>query len=209
MRLSAAAPDGRTQYIEESAAIQDGAGIPGRSLTSPHDGAILETEERDMRGRLVDLLPAVLSCLALGCPSPVIPSVPLEELLSAPLEIEVAGRIFTLETDLWRDFMPVSPPDGSDLRAVVRITAVDLQPFPPELDADRLWVINGRNVWETAFSGENRPPDGLHPHQLEKLARGGPKWETGIRVEVVVRVVARTGLSYLLRAADQPIHRTD
>ncbi len=147
--------------------------------------------------------------LAVGCPGPTVPSVPLEELLSAPLEIEVAGRKYVLETFLWRDFMPVSPPDGSDLRAVVRITAVDLQPFPSDLDADRLWVINGRDVWETAFSGENRPRDGLHPHQLEKIARGGPKWETGTRAEVVVRAVTRAGRSFLLRATSQPIHRTD
>lgn len=152
---------------------------------------------------------AVAAFLAMGCPSPTIPSVPLEELLSAPLEIEAGGRIFTLETYLWRDFMPVSPPDGSDLRAVVRLTAVDLQPFPVELDADRLWVINGRIVWETAFSGENRPRDSLHLHQLEKFASGGPKWDTGIRVEVVVRVVTRAGLSFLLRATGQPVHRTD
>jgi hypothetical protein len=88
-------------------------------------------------------------------------------------------------------------------------TAVDLQPFAVDLDAGRLWAINGRDVWETAFSEENRPRDGLHLHQLEKVARGGPKWETGIQVEVVVRVVTRSGLSFLLRATGQPVHRTD
>ena len=160
-----------------------------------------------MRIRAFSVIAGVVS-LAIGCPSPTVPSVPLEELLSAPLDIEAGGRVFTLETYLWRDFMPVSPPDGSDLRAVVRITAVDLQPFPVELDADRLWVINGRIVWETAFSGENRPRDSLHLHQLEKSASGGPKWDTGIRVEVVVRVVTPTGRRHLLRASGQLISMT-
>ena len=144
-----------------------------------------------------------------GCPFPTVPSVPLEQLLSAPLEIQVGGRVLVLETYLWRDYMPGGPVGGSDLRAVLWITAVDLQPFPADLDADRLWVINGNDIWETRFSGESRPRDLIHPHQLEKSAEGGPRWETGTRVEVVVRLVTLRGRTHLLRASGQLINRTE
>ncbi len=147
--------------------------------------------------------------LCAACPGPTVPSIPLEELLSAPEQVAVGGRTFRLETFLWRDFMPVSPPGGSALMAVLEITANDLQPFPADLGSDRLWVINGSEVWETDFSGENRPRDQAHPHQLEKLAGGGPKWETGIEVEVVVRLAGPSARGLLLRAPAQTIARTD
>lgn len=147
--------------------------------------------------------------LSLSCQGPFTPSVPLSRLLEAPLQIEIDGRQYTLETYLWRDFMPPANPGGSDLMAVIDITAVDKLPFPADIDSSKLWVINGEEVWETAFSGESRPRDMAHPHQLEKYASGGPKWSTGIQVEVVVRVTSPPGKISLLRATKQVIGRTD
>jgi len=137
------------------------------------------------------------------------PSVPLQELLEAPLQIEIDGRQYTLETSLWRDFMPPSEPDGSPLTAVVYITAIDSLPFPAEVDSNRLWVVNHEKVWETGFSGESRPRDMVHPHQLTKWAAGGPKWDTGIQVEVVVRLTTLSRKAFLLRATKQTIGRTE
>jgi hypothetical protein len=150
-----------------------------------------------------------LCLLVSNCQGPFTPSVPWKELLAAPLQIEIDGRQYALETFLWRDFMPPSEPNGSPLAAVVNITAIDGLPFPAEIGSNRLWVVNGEEVWETGFSGENRPRDAAHPHQLEKYASGGPKWDTGIQVEVVVRVTTLSGKTYLLRATKQIIGRTD
>jgi hypothetical protein len=41
--------------------------------------------------------------------------------------------------------------------------------------------------------------------QLEKVARGGPKWDVGTQVEVVVRVTASASAPRLLRATKQVI----
>ncbi len=153
---------------------------------------------------------AALICLSgLGCPAPTVPSVPLDTLLAAPESIDLGGRTLVLETYLWRDFMPPMNAGGSDLMAVVFITAADLQPFPEDIDADKLWLINGGEVWETKFGGENRPRDEAHPHQLEKYVSGGPSWPTGIEVEAVVRITTRSGRVSLLRASGQTIHRTE
>ncbi len=154
------------------------------------------------------ILPAL--CLSiLCCQNPLTPSVPIGNLLEAPDQIEINSRIYVLETYLWRDFMPPVQPGGSDLRAVLLITAADLMPFSDDVDSDRLWVIRGEGYWETGYSGQNRPRDGGHLHQIEKWANGGPKWETGIEVQVVVRILTTRGDTYLLRSANQLINRTE
>jgi hypothetical protein len=132
----------------------------------------------------------------------------IADLLAAPEQIEIDGREYILETYLWRDFMPPIPANGTQLIALIRVTATDSLPFPSSIDANRLWVINDELVWETEFSCENRPEDPNREHQLEKIAREGPKWGPNIQVEVVVRVIDEENNTYLLRAPDQWINAT-
>lgn len=161
-----------------------------------------------LRKTLTAALAAAICLSGPGCQTPTLPSIPLETLLAAPEAVDIAGRTYVLETYLWRDFMPPTNAEGSDLMVVIRVTATDLDPFPDDIGANRLWVINGPDIWETRFSGENRPRDPAHPHQLEKYAGGGPRWDTGIEVQVVVRLVTISGRVFLLRAPDQVIQRT-
>ncbi len=133
------------------------------------------------------------------------PSIPLSDLLSAPEKVVIDGREYDLDAFLWRDFMPISPPDGHLLAAVITVTATDSLELPPGLDANRLWVIDGNKVWETEFSDwRNRP----RPYQLKKSVGGGPKWGPEIFVDVVVRLV-QGDRTYLIKAPDQRIGRTD
>lgn len=148
---------------------------------------------------------AVLVLVSAGCQNPVTPSLTMEDLLTAPLAIEIAGRQFTIETHLYRDFMPLDNAGGSPLFVVVYLTAVDLQPFPADIDGTRIWIVNGKWVWETDFADESRPRDQAHLYQLTKIARDGPKWDVGTQVEVVVRATTSTGSSQLLRATKQVI----
>ena len=153
---------------------------------------------------------AVVFCLfSVACQNPVAPALyHTEDLLAAPLAIEINGSQFTLETFLNRDFMPTENAGGSPLIAVALLTAVDGQPFPAEIDGTRIWVIKGSEVWETNFADESRPRDQAHLYQLQKVARGGPKWDVGAQVEVIVRVTVSAGSSYLLRATKQVIGST-
>lgn len=147
----------------------------------------------------------VMSLVSAACQNPVSPSLPLDELLSAPLTIEIAGRQFTIETFVYRDFMPGENAGGSALIANINLTAVDGQPFPNEIDGTHIWVINGKSVWETDFTDESRPRDQAHLYQLTKVARGGPKWDVGTQVEVVIRVTTSQSPSQLLRATKQAV----
>jgi hypothetical protein len=101
--------------------------------------------------------------------------------------------------------MPPSPPDGKPLIVVVKIIPNDTLKFPVNLDADHLWVVNGKEVWSTSFSDEKLPEGEYH---LEKIARNGPKWATGIQVDVIVRLVHNHHNTFLLRAFNQTIQRT-
>jgi hypothetical protein len=148
---------------------------------------------------------ATLCLIAASCQSPVTPSLPLNDLLAAPLTVEINGRQFTLETALWRNFMPVVSHLETRLVALVFITAVDGQPFPDDIDATRLWVINGDKVWETTFVREARPRSPTQLDQLEKGADKGPMWDVGTQVEVVVRVTVPGAAPRLLRATKQVI----
>lgn len=131
-----------------------------------------------------------------------------QDLLEAPKQIEIDGREYILETYLWRDFMPICPPDGQPLIALIRVTAIDSLPFPSSINADRLWIVNDELVWETEFSDEELLQNPNREHQLEKIARDGPKWGPNIQVEVIVRVIYEENNTYLLRASDQWIGAT-
>jgi hypothetical protein len=136
-----------------------------------------------------------------------ITGVSLAQLQTAADTIEMSGHTYVLETYLWRDFQPISPPDGKPLIALIRLVEVDSNDIPDEICVDRIWVVNGDQVWAAEFSDEPRPstPDS----KLERVARDGPKWGPGIEVDVVVGVQAGSGSLRLLAARKQTIHRTD
>lgn len=159
-----------------------------------------------MKVARLGLVMAVL--VGAACQGPTTPSITLQTLLSAPEQVSVGGRSLTLETLVWRDFMPGGPAGGSNLMAVALITAQDLLPYPEGLDADKIWVIKGEDVWEGNFTEEAGPPGQTRLHQLQKTAYGGPKWEVGSEIEIVVRLVPVVGARQLLRVSAQKIGMT-
>ncbi len=131
----------------------------------------------------------------------------MQELLAAPEQVEISGQNYTLATYLWRDFMPGTyGQEGSDLMAVVTISETALQAIPSDITATYLWIINGEEIWGASFSDESRPP--APAYQIEKIARGGPKWSPGTNVVVVVKMTNGAGNSYLLKAPNQSIQAT-
>jgi hypothetical protein len=157
------------------------------------------------RKGLIIILLICLVIILVGIP--LTPSiVSLQDLQTAPEKIEVNGTEYTLETYLQRDFMPISPPDGSPLIALVKVKAPGETAISSKIDATRLWVVKGKEIWETEFANEEGSAIG---DTLKKIARDGPKWEPGISVDVVVRIIdLKSGKNYLLKASNQAIHRT-
>jgi hypothetical protein len=130
---------------------------------------------------------------------PVPPDVPVNVLLAAPETVVVDGGTLTLSTYMWRSFMPIVPPNGSSLIALVYIGMTDSTKVPSSTSADAVWIVNGQTVWKSFLADANQPPT----NQLCKVARDGPQWDNP--VDVIVRVFGSRGDSHLLRAPHQTI----
>ena len=142
------------------------------------------------------LVPAfLLLCVAYGCQTaPTDPE--LDGLRATPTSAIISGQPFALQVDLWRDFMPVAPPDGQPLAVVVRL--------PDQMgtvSVERIWVIFGDQLW----SADTEQVPGTR----DWVARGGPKWGPGVGVDVVARLREAGGREVLIRAPDRLIQRTD
>jgi len=133
----------------------------------------------------------------------------LKKLVAAPDTVTVDGVTIILETYLWRDFMPVSPPNGKPMRVVISLLPTNSDVLPLNIDARRIWVIFQKELWSSSLEsvgiGESVEPRS----RLEKMAANGPKWGPGVEVTVVVEVIDGKGKSYLLKCDRQIIHRTD
>lgn len=132
----------------------------------------------------------------------------LETLLTAPLAVEIDGKELFLTTAMWRDFMPIAPPDGHRLIAIFYVVTSDSSDIPTGLAATTGFVIDGDDVWATRFTGEEPAPSENQPFQLVEFARDGPKFGPDVTVDAVVRLADGTGQQFLLRAENQYIGAT-
>lgn len=157
------------------------------------------------RLRLLTAL-ATASLLLAGCDQATTISPQPSLLKDVPTQVRVDGYDLVLDAYVGRDFMPISPPDGKPMVAVLRIRTADGRPFPTGVTADRVSVVNGDQVWTAAARKEH---DSQQANTLEVVARDGPKWEPGTLVDVVVYLHDASGREHLLRAPDQRIQRSD
>lgn len=140
-------------------------------------------------------LSLLLLCLAAGCQTA--PSEPDPgDLRRIPTTAIVGGQPFALSVDLWRDFMPVAPPNGQPLAVVVR-----LPQHLATVAVERIWVIFGDEQWSAIAEQV--------PGTQDWVARNGPKWGPDVRVDVVARLREDNGRNVLVRAAERLIQRTD
>ncbi len=125
----------------------------------------------------------------------------------APRESIVAGtRIQLAAAYLWRDFMPISPPDGKPLMASIAIAAADSSPLPPALRADSLWLYASQGTWVSPVT-EQVALRGISSAWY--WADNGPKWQPGTTVDVVLSLRDATGNRVLLGTQGVTIARTD
>ncbi len=134
---------------------------------------------------------------------------PLSTLKTAPDTLIIGDKNLILRTYMWRDFQPISPPDGKPLIAIFWIITTDSTDLPEGIHADAAWIICEEEIWDTYFSEEEPPPYEEQSYQLYEVARDGPKFGPDVYVTAVVRLIDNSGVSYLLKAENQYIERTD
>jgi hypothetical protein len=152
------------------------------------------------------------SGLAACHPSPTAP--PLGSVSAVPPAVRaadtsavVSGHPITITPFLWRDFQPIAPTDGRPLVVVVRVAATDGVALAPSVMADSLWVVLGDQAWvAAAVEEQTRPGTGT---EFAVVARDGPTWAPGSRVDVVLRLRVGAAAPVYVRAANQVIVRTD
>jgi hypothetical protein len=98
------------------------------------------------------------------------------------------------------------PGEGGGEPSEPRVPASRKPPFPRDIVVNDACVILDDEIWCTKVS-DPRPTD--EDTACTVGAGDGPKWGPGVKVDVVVRVVDTNGKAFLLRAPNQPIHRTD
>jgi hypothetical protein len=128
-------------------------------------------------------------------------------LRAAPTTVTLSGETLRLMPYVYRDFQPVSPPDGRAMIAILRVQTTGGSAFPTGVRVDAAWVVFGQEVW-TASVEETA---GVQPGSPmgEWVIRNGPKWGPGVNVDVIVELRTSTGSTSLLRASDQLIQRTN
>jgi hypothetical protein len=136
----------------------------------------------------------------------VVPAAQIPELKAAATPVSLDGQTLTLEAALTRDFMPIAPPGGRPLLAVLTLHTRDGAPVSGALKAEAAWIVKGDQAWvvgplEQQSSGGSSAP--------RLVARGGPKWEPGSHVDVVVRLRSAAGQTALLALRGATIKRSE
>ena len=153
------------------------------------------------------LLPLVLLVAAcggaVGSPGPSASLPP--ETRSALEQIYVDGHAYTLQADLYRDLMPgPAPTPKRGVGGTIFLTP-DRESDPPVgMRADKAWLVNGSEVWETV----PQPLQTLavdRQHHLSLSVRDGPTWDAGAKVDVVLQFSTSSGTYFIQHRGAQVI----
>jgi len=123
-----------------------------------------------------------------------------------PDQLKINGNKIKAEVYLWRDFQPISPPEGKPLRVVVKIRDEEGKPLSPGLKLKRIKILYQDESWEAALKERPRPSEEVS--EITGTAGGGPKWPPDSTVDVIVTLENGEGKIYQLKVTQQRIEKT-
>jgi hypothetical protein len=140
---------------------------------------------------------------AVGSPGPSSTLPP--EARGALEQIYVDGHAYTLQVDLYRDLMPgPAPTPKRGVGGTIFLTP-DRESDPPAgMRAEKAWLVNGADVWETVpqplqtFAVDRQ-------HHLSLSVRDGPTWDAGAKVDVVLQFSTSSGPYFIQHRGAQVI----
>jgi hypothetical protein len=120
-------------------------------------------------------------------------------------QVHVDGHSYTLQADLYRDLMPGPAPTPKRGVGGTLFLRSDVESDSPQgLRADKTWLVNGADVWETVpqplptFAADRR-------NHLSLSVRDGPTWDTSAKVDVVLRFSTASGTYFIQKRGVQII----
>lgn len=116
-----------------------------------------------------------------------------------------------LWTAAWRNFQSGGP-SHSDLRLYVFLAGRrggESAALPDSLILTRLWAIHNGEVWDATAGARilQGGVPGFIPGSIQIYGGGGPEWELGTGVDIVLQLTDN-GVNYLLRVNQVPIDAT-
>ena len=97
-----------------------------------------------------------------------------------------------IETNIYRDFFPGGPINDKDRRLVAQIYIVNIDSnlITQNFLASKLYVINDDQAWTS--KPKTKHDESGFEYKTYLVSTGGPEWETGIHVDIVVSITDLT-----------------
>ncbi len=100
----------------------------------------------------------------------------------------IDNQKLVLETELYRDFFPGVPSSTkTNLQALIWVVNTDSILITDRFSIVKLYVINKSEIWIS--NPEARNDDNVFEYKYHAVSINGPKWDTGIAVDVVVEIL--------------------
>jgi len=120
----------------------------------------------------------------------------------------IGSNSFVLDAFLWRDFMPISPPNGTPMISINWLICTKSNKIPDNIDLVKQFVFFNDSVWVSDYEKETRPDQ--PEYKIEKISRNGPKWGPNINVDVISQIHdSKTNKDYYIMRKKVFVIRTD
>ena len=120
-------------------------------------------------------------------------------------QIHVDGRSYTVQVDLYRDMMPGPAPTARrGVGGTIFLRADVESDVPQGMRAEKAWLINGADVWDTVPTPLQTLTVDRRYH-LSLGVRDGPVWDVGRSVDVVLQFSTDSGTYFIQRRGVQLI----
>ncbi len=166
-----------------------------------------------LRGSSIAIL--ITASFLAGCEKDEFPNVKVDKDLILELKskfvstVTINSHSYSIDAYLWRDFMPISPPNGKPLISINWLISADSSAIPDNIVMTHQYIIYGDSVWIANYEDE-APPPSTPDYKIEKISRNGPKWGPFVYVDVIAKISnTKTNQDYYLKREKVLILRTD
>jgi len=123
--------------------------------------------------------------------------------------LTIGSNSFVLDASLWRDFQPISPENGKPMISINWLMSTDSVKIPDNISMVKQYVIYKDEIWAANYE-EVASTSGSSEYKIERISRDGPKWETGIFVDVIAQIHdSQTNKDYYIIRKNVLVERTD